>query len=110
VVSAAVRGELPCSPRIAGGLLRRVTALAAERWSREEPYRLTAREAEIAQLIERGLSNKEIARTLCIEVSTAKNHVHSILEKLHVHRRVEAAALLRPALDRLSSHSSKPGA
>ena len=102
-IMGAVRGELSCSPRIAGGLFRRISALAAERSSPGEPWRLTPRQREVAQLVERGLSNKEIARTLCIEVSTVKNHVHSILEMLHVHRRAEAAALLRPALDRPSS-------
>jgi DNA-binding NarL/FixJ family response regulator len=42
-----------------------------------------------------GLSNKEIARRLGIEASTAKNHVQNILLKLNVHRRGQAAAKLR---------------
>jgi two-component system nitrate/nitrite response regulator NarL len=57
--------------------------------------RLTVREREILGLIDDGMSNKEIARKLCIEVRTVKNHVHNLLEKLSVHRRGEAAALLR---------------
>jgi two-component system nitrate/nitrite response regulator NarL len=56
---------------------------------------LTAREAEILALIDAGLSNKQIAHRLVIELATVKNHVHHILEKLHVHRRAEAAAHLR---------------
>ena len=56
---------------------------------------LTSRELEVAELIERGLSNKEIAAQLSIAVTTVKNHVHSILEKLNVHRRGEAASLVR---------------
>jgi DNA-binding NarL/FixJ family response regulator len=62
----------------------------------EEPEgRLTLRELEIVALIDQGLSNKEIARRLCIELATVKNHVHHILEKLRVHRRGEAAARIR---------------
>jgi len=56
---------------------------------------LTAREAQIGQLIQEGLSNKEIASRLGIEVTTAKNHVHNLLQKLQVHRRAEAVARLR---------------
>jgi two-component system, NarL family, nitrate/nitrite response regulator NarL len=47
------------------------------------------------RLIDQGLSNKEIGRRLSIETATVKNHVHNILEKLHVHRRGEAAAYAR---------------
>jgi two-component system nitrate/nitrite response regulator NarL len=46
-------------------------------------------------LIEEGLSNKEIARRLCIEVATVKHHVHNLLEKLGVSRRGEAVARVR---------------
>ena len=56
---------------------------------------LTPRECEILQMIEMGLSNKEIARSLRIEVGTVKNHVHNILEKLNVRRRNQAAHHLR---------------
>ena len=41
------------------------------------------------------MSNKEISRALSIEVATVKNHIHHILHKLGVHRRGEAAAILR---------------
>jgi DNA-binding NarL/FixJ family response regulator len=95
VVQSAARGETLCPPRTTATLLRRVTALASERQFLTEVARLTAREQEILQLIEEGLSNKEIARRLFIEVRTVKNHVHSILEKLHVRRRGEAAARMR---------------
>jgi DNA-binding NarL/FixJ family response regulator len=56
---------------------------------------LTPRECEILQMIELGLSNKEIARDLGIEVGTVKNHVHNILDKLKVCRRNQAAHRLR---------------
>ena len=56
---------------------------------------LTAREREILELIERGLSNKEIARRLRIELGTVKNHVHNVLQKLQVRGRGEAAHSMR---------------
>ena len=91
---STVRGELLCSRLIAGSLFRRVAALSGPR---EDPAlgRLTAREREIAGLIGQGLSNKEISRRLRIGLSTVKNHVHNLLEKLQVPRRGAAAARLR---------------
>jgi hypothetical protein len=49
---------------------------------------------EILRLMQQGVSNKTISRQLGIELSTVKNHVHSILAKLGVHRRGEAISLL----------------
>jgi two-component system, NarL family, nitrate/nitrite response regulator NarL len=95
VIQSVARGEMLCSPRVAATLLRRVANTAAERRSTSDLDHLTTREQEVLRLLEEGLSNKEIARCLSIEVRTVKNHVHNILEKLRVHRRGEAAALLR---------------
>lgn len=94
-VESVARGEVLCSPRVAATLLRRVATLAAERRPRAAAANLTPREREIVGLIDEGLSNKEIAFRLSIEVHTVKNHVHNVLEKLAVHRRSEAAARLR---------------
>ena len=52
---------------------------------------LTRREREILVLLSQNRSNSEIASQLCIEMATTKNHVHNILEKLHVRSRREAA-------------------
>jgi DNA-binding NarL/FixJ family response regulator len=94
-IEHALRGELHCSPRMAGLLFRRVGALATQRPVAVRPDSLTRREHQVLGLLEQGMSNKEIARALHIGSATVKNHVHSILEKLHVHRRGEAAARLR---------------
>lgn len=94
-IQAAVRGELRCSPQIAGTMLRRIATLSADRRETADPGTLTLRETEIVRLIDIGCSNKEIARRLGIEVATVKNHVHNLLEKLHVHRRGQAAARVR---------------
>lgn len=91
-IESVARGETLCSPRIAAALVRRLAALAAEREASHPTTRLTSREREVVSLIEQGLSNKEIARRLSIELSTAKNHVHNILEKLGAKRRAEAVA------------------
>lgn len=56
---------------------------------------LTLREKQVMQFVDRGLSNKEIARELEVEVSTVKNHMHNILKKFKVKRRMEAAACFR---------------
>jgi two-component system, NarL family, nitrate/nitrite response regulator NarL len=55
---------------------------------------LSSREGEILKLVQ-GRSNKEIARALAISSSTVKNHMHSILQKLQMNRRGQAAARLR---------------
>jgi two-component system nitrate/nitrite response regulator NarL len=55
---------------------------------------LTPRELEVLELISEGLTNQQISEKLVIEVGTVKNHVHSILEKLNVNTRGEAAAYL----------------
>ena len=93
-VECVARGGARCSPTAAAALLRRVAALAEHRFDRRQA-RLTPREREVVTLIDRGLSNKQIARELQIELATVKNHVHSILDKLRVERRGAAAALLR---------------
>jgi DNA-binding NarL/FixJ family response regulator len=93
-VRRAVRDEPLASPHVIATLMRRVADLAAN----GDPASvgdLTTRELEVVELIEKGLSNKEIAAQLSIAVTTVKNHVHSILEKLKVHRRGEAASLVR---------------
>lgn len=56
---------------------------------------LTPREWEVLQLIEQGCNNQQIADKLVIEKGTVKNHVHSILEKLDVRSREQAALLAR---------------
>jgi two-component system nitrate/nitrite response regulator NarL len=92
-VEGAVSGELDVSPRVASALIARVGELAAGRPSGN--VRLTARELEVLRLIDGGLSNKQIARQLRIELATVKNHVHNILAKLEVSSRGEAAQALR---------------
>ena len=53
---------------------------------------LTSREKEILELLGQGLSNREIATSLCITESTVKSHLRNVMEKLHIHNRTQAAA------------------
>lgn len=101
-IRSVAQGEVLCSPRMSAILLRRVAGLAARGPGLRSPPRLTARELEVARLIDRGLSNKQIARHLQIKVSTVKNHIHNILEKLQVGGRAEAAAWVRTGSGRTS--------
>jgi two-component system nitrate/nitrite response regulator NarL len=101
----AAEGELFCSPRTAGILMRRVAELAADRNNNSSVALLTQREREVATLMCEALSNKEIASRLCIEVATVKNHVHNVLDKLNVHRRSEAVRLLARGANGFARHS-----
>jgi two-component system nitrate/nitrite response regulator NarL len=86
-----LRGHLSCSPAVTGAIFRRIAALAGQRRAVPSPEPLTPREREIAGLLAEGLSNREISHKLFIEVSTVKNHVHSILDKLQLASRADAA-------------------
>jgi two-component system nitrate/nitrite response regulator NarL len=98
-MEAMMRGEVQCSPRVAGALLRRVRTLAGGVRRTNDTARLTDRERDILTLIGEGMSNQEIARRLGLQVPTVKNHVHSIYEKLGITGRAKAVSLalsLRP--------------
>jgi len=95
-VAAAVRcvasGQSLISPSMAAHLLTAFATLARqvdERRSAPAP-RLTERELEVLRHVAQGLSNREIAGQLYISENTVKNHVRNILEKLHLHSRMEA--------------------
>jgi two-component system, NarL family, nitrate/nitrite response regulator NarL len=96
VIEAALRDEVVCTPGVAGTLMRRVGALARRSGEADNgETRLTPRETQIIGLIDEGLSNKEIARRLQIELPTVKNHVHHLIQKVGARGRAEAAARVR---------------
>lgn len=86
------RGRAPCAPVVAARVLERIVELAAAGRDRPhpEPDLLTGRERQVLELVADGLANKEIGGELGISLSTVKNHVHSILDKLGVGRRRDA--------------------
>jgi two-component system, NarL family, nitrate/nitrite response regulator NarL len=104
MVRCVARGESLASPRMVALLMRRLATLASGPQSSRPDARLalTSRERQVLALVDGGLSNKEIAHRLTIEVATVKNHVHNILEKLNVRRRSEAAALVRGDIGQIS--------
>lgn len=95
-IHAAQQGKALVSPKIAGALMQRVSELAQMFADLEtgvvESAGLTSRELEVLELLGQNLTNQEIADQLVIEVGTVKNHVHSILSKLNVSSRSDAAA------------------
>ena len=103
-----MRGQTLCSPRIANLAFTRMSVLARQHTPMQvAPSRtcLTKRESEITKLIDEGLSNKEIAVQLHIEVSTVKNHVHNILDKLQIHNRHSVAKSVKTRTFSTVNHS-----
>lgn len=100
-IRAVYKGRPIIEPHIAAALMTRINELANSQpyppSSRPSVLELTEREREVLQLIGRNFTNREIAEHLVIEVGTVKNHVHSILKKLDVPNRQQAAAYV-PAL------------
>ncbi|MBN1815666.1 MAG: response regulator transcription factor [Anaerolineae bacterium] len=82
------RGEPSLDPAIALKLMREL-GRPAELPPAEDP--LTAREVEVLRLVARGMTNGEIAEALVISERTVANHLGSILGKLHLANRVQAA-------------------
>jgi DNA-binding NarL/FixJ family response regulator len=93
LMAKVASGESVCSPRVSAVLLRRLSSLASAREPATKELVLTTREAQILQMLRVGMSNRDIATQLSIAVHTVKNHVHSLLSKLGVSTRAEAAAL-----------------
>ena len=104
-IEGVARNESPCSAKIVAMLLRRVAALGSHGTTDDAVPALTSRERQILPLIHNGLSNKEIAQQLHIEVTTVKNHVHNLLAKLNVKTRNEAATRRRPPTASLSARA-----
>jgi two-component system NarL family response regulator len=92
-IRAVTRGESHISPNMASKLLTEFKVLSDRADQRQETPApsLTARELDVLKLVARGMSNREVGDTLYISENTVKNHVRSILEKLHLHTRMEAA-------------------
>lgn len=96
----AERGKAHCTAEIAGHLMQALFCVNSDRFDGEKAGNLTPRESEVARLLQRGFSNKDIARRLHLSVATVKHHVHHVLSKLSVERRIE---LVRDARSSKSS-------
>jgi DNA-binding NarL/FixJ family response regulator len=91
-VRAVHAGQSLISPSMASKLLNEFAAMVKRRDERAQVPgpRLTTRELEVLKLVAKGLNNRDIGQELFISENTVKNHVRNILEKLHLHSRMEA--------------------
>jgi DNA-binding NarL/FixJ family response regulator len=91
-VRAIVQRQGVISPSMTSKLISEFRALSRRAAEREElpPPGLTDREMQVLRLMAHSKSNKDIAAALFISENTVKNHVRNILEKLHLHSRMEA--------------------
>jgi len=92
-IRSVVQGESFLSPSMASKLLLEFNALLKREESgpRGGLSPLTQRESEVLRHVAMGNTNRQIAEALEISENTVKNHVRNILEKLHLHDRMEAA-------------------
>ncbi|MCL6614306.1 MAG: response regulator transcription factor [Firmicutes bacterium] len=88
-IQAVAAGGSYLGSRIAGAILDRLKGEVESPDGLPEP--LTEREMEVLKLIGRGLGNREIAARLVLSEKTVKTHVASILQKLQVKSRTQAA-------------------
>jgi two-component system, NarL family, nitrate/nitrite response regulator NarL len=95
-IRAVARGVKVLPPLLTGSLFTHVVehALTKGKAQADGAVRMTKREREIVALISDGLSNKEIAQRLNIEVYTVKSHVHNILDKLALHSRLQISVFV----------------
>jgi DNA-binding NarL/FixJ family response regulator len=91
-IRSVMQGQSLISPSMASKLLSEFNALVRRAEDRQQfpAPALTNREIEVLRLVAKGMSNREIAEELYISENTVKNHVRNILEKLHLHNRMEA--------------------
>jgi DNA-binding NarL/FixJ family response regulator len=94
-----ISGQFILPAPVAAKLAARMNRLSQEyeHWQRSSPdrIRLTEREEELAQLIIRGLNNREIADTLHIAEGTARNYISNLYSKLEVVDRAQAIVRLQ---------------
>jgi two-component system NarL family response regulator len=85
-------GQSRISPSMASKLLTEFANMSRQTADRPQmpAPRLTDREMEVLKLVAQGMNNRDIAKELFISENTVKNHIRNILEKLHLHSRMEA--------------------
>jgi DNA-binding NarL/FixJ family response regulator len=85
-------GQSRISPSMASKLLSEFAAISQRAGDRRDlaAAKLTDREMQVLKLVAQGLNNKDIAEQLFISENTVKNHIRNILDKLHLHSRMEA--------------------
>jgi DNA-binding NarL/FixJ family response regulator len=104
-----LRGEAPLSGSVAAKILKEFKALQspsqltpAQQSRAADMDALSDRERQVLRLLADGLSNAEIGKKLCLSENTVKKYMHTLLQKLHLENRVEAATYALRAL--LAAH------
>jgi DNA-binding NarL/FixJ family response regulator len=92
-IRAAASGQSLIAPSVAGSLLARLREHGPRQEEQRDPVVLSDREVDVLRLLVAGADNNEIGAELHLSQSTIKHHVSSILEKLDVENRVQAAVL-----------------
>lgn len=101
-IRSAYKGNIQLHPDIKSALLSQAVPESASDWrvpKQQLADSLTPRELEVLQLLSRGMSNRDIAHTLRVAEKTVKSHVSSILSKLNVSDRTQAALYAIQALN-----------
>ncbi len=100
-LEAVGRGESLLDPAVTEKVLERIRRIASGSQETDELSQLTAQERKILLLVAEGKTNKEIAAEIFLSDKTVKNYVSSILAKLNLERRAQAAAFVaKHRLDR----------
>ena len=98
-ITKVLRGETFCSADIVATMFAELAGFtkipATSTANGPKERRLTVREQEVLELLDKRKSNKQIASELSVSLFTVKNHVHNILEKLNVENRLEAVEIAR---------------
>jgi NarL family two-component system response regulator LiaR len=89
-IRAIEAGESVLHPNIIGKLLKRAMLKSNSAPEQQKNELLSEREKEMLKLLSTGMSNKEIADTLCLSIRTVKAHMSNIFTKMHVASRSEA--------------------
>ena len=92
-IEAVARGESLLDPAVTATVLARMRSLASG-GGKDKLAELTEQERRILSLIAEGSTNREIAGTVYLSEKTVKNYVSTILSKLGMERRAQAAAFL----------------
>lgn len=90
-IRAVVRGQSMISPVMASKLLDEFKQATDPDPAATRRRRLSDRELEVLRLVARGMNNRDVAKALVISENTVKNHMRSILDKLKLRSRTEAA-------------------
>ena len=88
----AVVGEITVTPRLATRLVAEYAAISTGRKPRPSENELSNREIDVLAQLALGDTNQQIADKLCVSVHTVRAHLRSVMQKLGVKNRVQAAA------------------